>query len=54
LPHHQTSKLLSNTNRAPSNPGNFPVILTPSLIFKKKIDSMREIIPDGALKKERA
>jgi len=38
---------------APSDPGNFPVILTPTPKKNLKIDSMEEIILDGALKKER-
>jgi len=46
--------LLSKTNSVPTNPRYFSMILTPT---PKKIlnkDSMEEIIPDGALKKERA
>jgi len=45
--------LLFRTQGIPTYPSNFPTILTPSQknLFIK--DSIEEIIPDGALKKER-
>jgi hypothetical protein len=54
LPHPQPSILLTQAYCFPTNPRHFPSILTPPQKILIKIDSIEEIIPEGALKKESA
>jgi len=46
--------LISHTNRISINPKKIPIIITPSPKKLFKIDSIEEMIHEGALKKERA
>jgi len=52
-PNTQTTLLLTQTNNIPFNPSYFPNILTSPQKNALKIDPRIEIIPEGALKKER-